>query len=321
VFPLAALLPFSSLVAYAQVAGGGQAVSADAVHHYPIPLTAALGQTSYKLGAGDEIVLSVVGRPELSGPQTVGPDGQISVASVGSISVAGLTREQAAKAVRDALSVDYESPSVSVQVTKYSSQRIVLLGNIEHPGELEFDQPPTLLQVLARGGSSSSTSSSTSKNTLPPLRCTIYRQNGDVLDVNLQDADKNLLALGTMILERNDVVFIPLQHAKTVSVLGEVKSPGPVTLTPESTLLTVLSESGGMTDAASKQKIEVLHKGSTQPQLVSFASLMKSGGTDAGLKDGDIIYVPKSGFSQMGYVLQQLSPIFSLGTVVSIVAR
>jgi len=319
VFSLAALLPFSGLFATAQAAGGEQSVSADALHPHPIP--GALWQTSYKLGAGDEIVVSVVGRPELSGPQTVGPDGQISIGSVGSILVAGLTREQAAKAVKDALSVEYESPSASIQVTKYSPQRIVLLGNIERPGELDFDQPPTLLQVLARGGASSSSSSSMSKNILPPLRCTIYRQNGDVLDVNLQDADKNLLALSTITLERNDVVFVPLQHAKVVSVLGEVKSPGPITLTPDSTLLTVLSESGGMTEAASQQKIEVLHKGSPEPQIVSFASLMKSGGTDTFLKDGDIIYVPKRGLARVGYVLQQLSPIFTLGTVVGIVAR
>ena len=47
-------------------------------------------------------------------------------------------------------------------------------------------------------------------------------------------------------LRRNDVVFIPAQQEVFVSVLGDVGHPGAIPLTPESTLTSVLAQSGGL---------------------------------------------------------------------------
>ena len=40
----------------------------------------------------------------------------------------------------------------TVEVTKYGSNHILLLGAIEKPGVITFDQPPTLLEAITRGG-------------------------------------------------------------------------------------------------------------------------------------------------------------------------
>ena len=61
----------------------------------------------YELGAGDELKLTVLGRPELSGTQVLGPDARIAVPVAGSVPVGGLSSEAAADAVAKALEASF----------------------------------------------------------------------------------------------------------------------------------------------------------------------------------------------------------------------
>src|SRR5436190_6713326 len=70
---------------------------------------------AYRLGEGDQVTIQVWDRPDLSGPQTIGPDGAVTLPVAGTISMAGLTREEAAKAVKTALSKFYDALSVTVR--------------------------------------------------------------------------------------------------------------------------------------------------------------------------------------------------------------
>src|SRR5580698_5720641 len=98
----------------------------------------------YELGRGDEITVEVIGRPELTNKHVIGPDGKITLPVAGSVEIANKTREDAAKAIQTALSNFYESVDVSVGVEHYSSNRVLLLGAVEHPGVMTFDGTPLL---------------------------------------------------------------------------------------------------------------------------------------------------------------------------------
>jgi polysaccharide export outer membrane protein len=108
----------------------------------------------YTLGAGDDISIDFAGRPELSvaSKQTVGPDGRITLPLAGPIHIADLTREQASKAVTDALAAYYTNLSVTVRVDKYSSNRVRVVGYVQHPGEVTFEGTPTLLDAIGKAG-------------------------------------------------------------------------------------------------------------------------------------------------------------------------
>ena len=121
------------------------------------PLTAlrafeAPANDDYALGRGDEISIDFGGHPELSAKRVVGPDGRITLAPAGSILIVDETREQAAQTIQAALDPFYTRLSVTVGVDKYTSNRVLLLGAVEHPGVVSFDAPPTLLEVLTIGG-------------------------------------------------------------------------------------------------------------------------------------------------------------------------
>jgi len=264
----------------------------------------------YALGAGDEIALDFPGRPELSKKYIIGPDGRITLPIAGPLLVANLTRPAAAKAIVDALSADYTNLTVTVNIEKYGSNRIIVLGYVLHPGVFDFDTTPTLLDAVSRGGLQSTPSN---KDGLPD-RCMIYRGNDQVLEVDLRSLLRNGSAMADIRLRRNDIVFIPSQADLFVTVLGEVKNPGAIPLTPESTLPSVLAQAGGLSEGAgSSPNIQIIDKASNTSRVLHWKQLMTPGGiSEVSLKPGDVIVIPKSGFEKVAYALRQISPMTSL---------
>ena len=108
---------------------------------------------AYVLDAGDEIAVNVWGRPELSGKQVIGPDGKITLPLIGSVVMAGKTRDQAQNDIKGLLSRYYTDLAVTVGVDRYSSFRVLVLGRVGVPGAITFDRQPTLLDVLTKAAS------------------------------------------------------------------------------------------------------------------------------------------------------------------------
>jgi polysaccharide biosynthesis/export protein len=139
---------------------------------------------------------------------------------------------------------------------------------------------------------------------------------------------KKLFSSGTsavdVTLRRGDIVYVPDDQEEQVSVLGQVRKPGAVTLTPETRLVDVLALAGGLTDDAASSNIRIVRPSTGQTHEVAFRDLVKPGGSkDAGdttLENGDVIYVPQSGFSRVAYVFQKLSSMGSLLMFSAIVA-
>jgi len=273
----------------------------------------------YELGAGDEISLDFPGRPELGGKKVVGPDGRITVSLVGPIHVADKTRAEVAKMVVDALSAYYKDITVTVNVDKYGSNRIVIIGNVQHPGVLYFDTTPTLLDVIARGGLLASPSGGASGGLAVrdaiPARCAIYRGNDQVVWVDLRELLQSGNSMADLRLRRNDIVFVPSQQEVFVSVLGSVTHPGAIALTPESTMASILAQAGGLAEGASS-RIQVIQPSTGKTSTVTFKSLLTLKGTDeVRLHAGDVVYVPASGFYKSTYVIQRLSPVVTVGAL------
>ncbi|HEV2274217.1 MAG TPA: polysaccharide biosynthesis/export family protein [Acidobacteriaceae bacterium] len=272
----------------------------------------------YEIGPGDVVSLDFPGRPELSGKKKVGPDGRITLNLAGAVKVADMTRSQAAKAIADSLAPYYTDLTVTVDLDSYGSNRVIVLGNVQHPGVLYFDDTPTLLDVIARGGlmanSGSAIPGSTARDGIPD-RCAIYRGNDQVVWVDLKSLLQSGNSLADLRLKRNDIVFVPSQQEIFVSVLGAVQHPGAVPLTGQSTLTSVLAQSGGMAEGASS-KIQVIQQSTGKTITIAYKDLLSPKGADeVQLHSGDVIFVPQSGLYKSTYVLQRLSPIATIGSI------
>jgi polysaccharide export outer membrane protein len=277
----------------------------------------------YALGPGDEISLDFPGRPELSGKKVVGPDGRITLSLAGALNVADKNRNEVAKLVVEALSPYYKDLTVTINIEKYGSNRVVIIGSVQHPGVLYFDNTPTLLDVIARGGllanaAGNGPSSGTAVRDGIPERCAIYRGNDQVVWVDLKQLLQSGNSMADLRLRRNDIVFVPAQQEIFVSVLGSVMHAGAIPLTPESTLASVLAQAGGLAEGASAN-IQVIQPSTGKTVTIPFKSLLTlKGNNEVKLHAGDVVFVPQSGFFKSTYVIQRLSPIASIGAIAAV---
>ncbi|WP_297573694.1 SLBB domain-containing protein [uncultured Deefgea sp.] len=269
------------------------------------------GEPIYRLAEGDQLQVTVWNHPELSGKQLLGPDGQMSLPLTGTLRLAGETRESAASRIHAALQVFLKKPAVFVGVEQYAGNRVTVLGRVQNPGVQQFDRPPSLLETLARAGA------------LPVIdkqatltRVAIFRGRDRIIWVDL----KKLLNRGQLAynikLQANDLVYIPDSFDTLVYVLGAVHKPGAYRLTPDMSLMDALSQAGGPNDDAADEKIAIYRPSQQASNPTPLLSLMtRAQMVNFSLEEGDIIFVPKSGIAQAGYVIRQLIPGLSILTL------
>ncbi len=277
----------------------------------------------YRLGAGDQITVDVLGRPELSAKYTVGPDGKITLPFAGSVEIADKTREEASAIIQSALSGYYEDVTASVRVDEYSSNEITLLGAVDHPGSMQFTGTPLLLDVISRGGTvperGSSASGAATVASAYPEECVVYRGHNTVFTVELRQLLEENDSLADYRLVRGDIVYVP-GPSKFVAMSGQILHPGTLQLHNTSTLSELLAEAGGPTEKAGRSPtVEVIHKAVGQSagrvQVIPYKSILDGKPVDLTLQSGDIIYVPESGFNSVAYAVEKLAPLVNLVTL------
>jgi len=262
----------------------------------------------YTLGDGDEISVDAWGRPELSGKHLIGPDGVITIPLAGPISIVGKTREQAREAIARALVKYYADLAITVRVDHYSSFKVMILGRVGTPGALNFDSQPTILDVITKAAGLPVGGFGSDKSNL--VRCAIFRGRDQVIWIDL----KPLLRDGRLDLNirlaRNDVVYLPDANDQLVYILGAVKVPGAIRLTPSMAILDALALSGGPTEDAAPSHLELVRPAYNKSQEIPFKSLLDPASkNDYALEEGDIIYVPSRSLARFGYVLQKIAPL------------
>jgi polysaccharide export outer membrane protein len=270
--------------------------------------------SQYLIGPGDKITIIIAGRPELSGQHTVGPDGNITLPFAGTVKILDTNRDQAADIIKRALSTYYLSIYVTVRIDEYTSNRVVVLGRVEHPGVVHFEDNPSLIEVLSRAGG------------FPILRpeqvltrCAVLR--GDkILWLDLKRLLNGDLSLNIR-LKRNDTVYIPDAYDTTVYVLGEVNKPGVYRLTPKMSFLDALGQAGGPTIRANPDKIHLIRPSQGLNQEVALDDVLAPDRTlNVALEEGDVVYVPRSGIATVGFWLSQVNPFAMLLSIQSIAA-
>jgi len=266
----------------------------------------------YRLGRGDEITIDYAGHTEMQAKLIIGPDGRVTLPLAGDIILNNLTRPEAARAIESAMSTYYQNLAAQVTVTKYTANRVLVLGAVATPGLVSFEGQPTLLQALTRAGMSAGPT----KIAQVPERCAIYRGQDQVVWVELKKLVDSGNSLADLRLRRDDVIYVPSLTENFVSVLGAVQKPGPVLLSSSSSLSSVLAEAGGFTkEAGNKPHIQIVDPAAGLSREISFNDLLNPAkALEIRLKPGQMIYVPQSGFSRATYILERLAPLVTAGT-------
>lgn len=106
------------------------------------------------VGAGDVVMMEIVGEKDLPKEYTVSSNGTVDLPYVQTIDVAGLEPQEIARLIRERLIEKkiLSDPSVIVQVKEYNSRRVVLLGQVAKPGTFPLTPGLTLIQAISLAG-------------------------------------------------------------------------------------------------------------------------------------------------------------------------
>ncbi len=107
---------------------------------------------AYRLGPGDQVRIITVGEDTLTGEFRVDDSGRIAVPMLGAVPAAGLNPEALGHEVGAALDRKglMRAPSVSVEVVRY--RPIFVLGEVNKPGEFDYQPGMTVLSAVALAG-------------------------------------------------------------------------------------------------------------------------------------------------------------------------
>jgi polysaccharide biosynthesis/export protein len=284
------------------------------------PLSLRLNKNLYRIHSGDKVHLIVIGFPELSNDQMVLSDGTLLLPMAGSIDVEGLTLQEANDRISTALIPYVRRPRVALSLTGARPGRISLSGEVRQPG------PRLLVSSVDNSAQSSSSGFKTLSSTLllaggvtpdADLRNIVIRrinqetQTKQELTFNLWQAIKNGdLSADPQVLDGDEIVvpkseiteserqlFLSSTVAPdkiTVQVVGQVQTPGPVSIKPKSNLTQAVAAAGGPTDKAETSHITLLRP--TEGNQIE-RKTFSFGETSTALRDGDVIVVDKSGTS------------------------
>jgi len=256
----------------------------------------------YLIGPGDELRIYLWGDTQQQFQGTVDVNGNLFFPNAGQVFVAGSTYEGLQDRIRRYLEKFYsglkkdgdENIFLDVSLTKIRPIRIVMMGESEKPGSTMINAfATTLNSIYASGGVKTSGS-------LREIR--VFRNNKILSTVDLYDYLTKGALSEDIRLMNNDVVFIPVRM-NSISISGEVKSPGIFELKPNEGLMDIITFASGLEPTAFVENITIRRikdfsqrggEDDFQREVITidYADMLSSN-TNYELKDGDEIIVGK----------------------------
>lgn len=276
-----------------------------AVGVFLLIVTPAFGQTEFRLGAGDEIQIDVLGEPDLARNTTILPDGTITYPYLKAFRAAGMTPQELDDYLTQALSEYLIRPEVTVTLRTMNSKRIFVFGEVNQEGAMLLNQKTRLIEALALAGSFN-------KQTANLAQVLLLREEDNERKVHTYDLQDFLASGGTdgdVVLVPGDVLYVPTK-IDVVYVFGEVVDPGVHPYDPGVTALAAVGLARGFLDSAARRSVLVVRDAdSPNPQhfRLDLWKAAKSGiHTDnIALQPGDIVIVPKKFISEVGTFVRQ----------------
>jgi polysaccharide export outer membrane protein len=106
----------------------------------------------YQVQPDDILTVNFALSPELNQTLTVHPDGYISLYSVGSVFVQGLTVPQLVDAVKKAYAGTLHDPIIDVDLKDFQKPVFYVSGQVSKPGQYDLRYSLSVMQAIAIGG-------------------------------------------------------------------------------------------------------------------------------------------------------------------------
>jgi len=166
--------------------------------------TASAKDSTYLIGSGDVLEISVWKDESLTKQIIVPPDCVISFPLVGDIDVTNLTVPDLRKSITEKLTEYIPDATVAVLLFQINSMKAYVIGKVNKPGEFPISMETNVMQVLSMGGGLNPFANSD--------KILILRQEGNQtvkIPFNYKQVEKGQNLEQNILLQRGDVVVVP----------------------------------------------------------------------------------------------------------------
>jgi polysaccharide export outer membrane protein len=283
-------------------------------------LTSAAAAAEYVLGTDDVLSISVYLHPELERTATIDAAGNITFPPVGQIKAVGLTPRQLGDRIADKLSTYLrQTTAVTVTVTQFLSHSLNVNGAVAKPGRYGFEVIPSLVDVIAQAGGAVPGANLTQVQIVRRQGANQRTIYADVASALRTGDTSHLppLEVGDTIILSGGVGAMEFSAAGNgVGVIGEVGKPGLYTVGEGGQdLWSLLAVAGGITREGNLNNVRVITREGSGLSVVrvDLRQVLESGARSVFmLKDGDVVYVPRSRASLWSAALQNIATIVAV---------
>lgn len=252
----------------------------------------AKAPSTYILGEGDQIGVSVYGTSYFQRVYTVDARGNIAMENWGNVQVRGLTFEQAQRLIKAKIRPYFNLSSNELTVTLSYSRTIAvnIVGEVLQPGTYKMPAINTVFNALIAAGG---------PNDLGTLRDIQVLRDGQVVQhLDVYQFLNNPQFQGDFYLQDNDYLFVgPAKNV--VTVVGEIHRPMRYELLADEFLEDLMGYAGDITPKAYPMRVQIRRLENNQLRLMDVARDLYPSTPLAG---GDSVLVPALNAEMRQYV-------------------
>lgn len=243
--------------------------------------------SDYRLGPGDELIVSLWGNAELQQPYVIGKDGSIFPRLIGKIYLQGMTFDAASRIIESKFrKIVPQNTNVDVQMGKSRTIRVTILGEVVKQGTYTISAFNTALNALYRAGGLSS---------IGNLRKIEIKRDGRTVEIiDLYKYLQKDKYADEVYLEDNDYIYVDV-YDKIVNAEGMFKRPMYYQLTGDEGLRELIDYAGGPLSNARNSLIHIKTISNESEKYIDipgreyFDSYKNDVYNDLILKDGDVV--------------------------------
>lgn len=224
----------------------------------PSPQQESVTSSNYRIGPQDQLLITVVDEPDLTGKFPVASDGMFTYPYLNRVKAAGLTASELQNQLAALLRSGYlRNPQIRVEIDQFRSQSVMVIGEVRQAGKIPMTGATmTLLEALVAAGSPTAQAS----NEIIVRHRAADGREAEEIRVNRKELE---LGKSDVTLRDGDIINVP--SAQRFYMDGYVRNPGTYVLDPGMTVQQAIALAGGLTERGSDRGISAtrLVKGKT----------------------------------------------------------
>ncbi|MDE1183033.1 polysaccharide biosynthesis/export family protein [Paraburkholderia sp.] len=293
--------------------------------------------TSYRIGAGDVLQITVWDHPELAAAVgqpsqntrtadaapgfLVDSSGNVQFPYAGKVHVGGDDAQTVQSKIHTELAKVFLNPQVTVRIASFRASSVYIDGEVHTPGSQQInDIPMSLTEAVGRAGGFTSNADQS--------RVDLVR-NGVTYPINVAELIKSGRNPSEIYLHSGDLLRVASREDNGVYVMGEFNRPATILPMRDGrlTLSDAMSQAGSLNvNSADAKQLFVIRGSITggEPQVYhldvkSPVSMILANQFD--LQPKDVVYIDNNGLVRFNRVLNLLLPAINAGVTGALLAK